>query len=122
MKFVTGGTRFGITSARANCLAVCGRTAYNASPARKCKCQSSGRRIVIDCATAPDCIGLDIRLLLFEVDVLGCDVFKHSGATYKVRGADLHEMCACEYHVANVESVLHSANTDHSNVSHHETI
>src|SRR5512134_1601672 len=43
---VTGGRRFGITMARANWRAVCGRTAASAAPSRRCRCQSSGRVIV----------------------------------------------------------------------------
>ena len=43
---VTGGFRFGITIARANCRAVQGATASSMSPSRRCTCQSSGRRIV----------------------------------------------------------------------------
>src|SRR5438477_11283491 len=43
----TGGTRFGITIARANCRVVNGRTAASITPSRKWTCQSSGRRKVI---------------------------------------------------------------------------
>src|ERR1043165_5592094 len=41
-----GGTRFGITIARANCRAVQGATASSIAPSRRCTCQSSGRRMV----------------------------------------------------------------------------
>src|SRR5204862_7261063 len=44
---VTGGTRFGMTIARANWRAVHGNTACSIAPSRKWTCQSSGRRIVI---------------------------------------------------------------------------
>src|SRR5207248_4765803 len=44
---VTGGTRFGMTIARANWRAVRGNTACSIAPSRKWTCQSSGRRIVI---------------------------------------------------------------------------
>src|SRR2546429_3603013 len=44
---VTGGTRLGMTIARANWRAVHGNTACSIAPSRKWTCQSSGRRIVI---------------------------------------------------------------------------
>lgn len=44
---VTGGRRFGMMIARANCRALCGNTDWSASPSRRCRCQSSGRVIVI---------------------------------------------------------------------------
>src|SRR5207248_5294812 len=44
---VTGGTRFGMTIARANWRAVHGNTVRSIAPSRKWTCQSSGRRIVI---------------------------------------------------------------------------
>ena len=44
---VIGGRKFGITIARANCLAVSGNTALSAAPSLKCTCQSSGRVMVI---------------------------------------------------------------------------
>src|SRR5947209_6993670 len=40
---VTGGLRFGMTIARANCATLCGSTLFSASPSRRCRCQSSGR-------------------------------------------------------------------------------
>src|SRR5215831_12644599 len=43
---VTGGLRFGMMIARANCFAVKGSTELSAAPSRTCKCQSSGRRNV----------------------------------------------------------------------------
>src|SRR5688572_2743815 len=42
---VTGGFRFGMMIARANCRAVKGRTLASWAPSRTCRCQSSGRRI-----------------------------------------------------------------------------
>ena len=42
----TGGLRFGITIARANCRAVNATTLSSAAPSRRWRCQSSGRVIV----------------------------------------------------------------------------
>mmetsp|Transcript_2284 Transcript_2284/g.6986 ORF Transcript_2284/g.6986 Transcript_2284/m.6986 type:complete len:258 (-) Transcript_2284:174-947(-) len=39
---LTGGVKFGMISARSNCLAVCGTTEVILLPSRTCKCQSSG--------------------------------------------------------------------------------
>ena len=44
---LTGGTKFGITIARANCRAVNGSTLARISLSRRCTCQSSGRRSAI---------------------------------------------------------------------------
>src|SRR5258706_4796800 len=44
----TGGSRFGITMARANSRAVAPTTSAIAFPSRRCACQSSGRVIVMD--------------------------------------------------------------------------
>src|SRR5688572_14085713 len=42
---VTGGFRFGMMIARANCRTLNGRTLASWAPSRTCRCQSSGRRI-----------------------------------------------------------------------------
>ena len=43
----TGGTRLGMMIARAKWRALSGATARSMSPSRRCRCQSSGRRIVM---------------------------------------------------------------------------
>ena len=45
---VTGGTRLGMMTARANWRAVCTAQACSMAPSRRWTCQSSGRRIVIE--------------------------------------------------------------------------
>src|ERR1700733_7692229 len=42
---LTGGTRLGITTARAKRAALNGSTARSSPPSRRCRCQSSGRRM-----------------------------------------------------------------------------
>ncbi len=42
----TGGTRFGITTAREKARAVAGTVSFNRAPSRRCRCQSSG---VVSC-------------------------------------------------------------------------
>ena len=44
---VTGGLRLGMTMARANWRALCGSTLARVAPSRRCKCQSSGRAMVM---------------------------------------------------------------------------
>ena len=68
---ITGGTRLGITIARANCRAVWATTAFSISPSRKWTCQSSGRRMVMRSTTdpalrysSPTCKGGQALLLL----------------------------------------------------------
>src|SRR5712692_7721113 len=46
---VTGGLRFGMTTARANTRAVWGSTLASAAPSRRCRWASSGRVRVRDC-------------------------------------------------------------------------
>lgn len=43
---LTGGTRFGMQIARANCFAKSGTVRFRAKPSRKCACQSSGCKSV----------------------------------------------------------------------------
>src|ERR1035437_3355857 len=66
---VTGGLRFGITIARPNWRAVCGSTLASAAPSRRCRCQSSGRVMVMLC-TRFDMAWLDMKLFLWTADIL----------------------------------------------------
>ena len=56
---VTGGRRLGMTSARANCRALCGTTDAIAAPSRTCRCQSSGRvKVIVSVMEADSGTGL----------------------------------------------------------------
>src|SRR5438552_17419133 len=58
----TGGFRFGITMARANCRAVAPAMEAIASPSRRCACQSSGRVIVMESGIEPGILlALDLQ-------------------------------------------------------------
>src|SRR5437899_6104746 len=48
---VTGGTRLGIRMARPKFFAVNGATAFSMAPSRRCRCQSSGVRMVMRAVT-----------------------------------------------------------------------